>query len=266
MKYTLGRGCHIRPHFSQKVVFFIAVILFPVAIVGQVKTDVEAAARVATVEKLFGTLPKEQRALLVRGEVLVRSPKNALDPEIAGLKDVAAIDPNYLVEAISVLPKEGSEDALRRLSASLANVEGYPRIRFFSKRWGHDFPLFESLKIKARVDSADGVSLDALTVMDPLIPGFNATYSLGRSDGRLEFSSRNQSAVLYKSVQVIKTGQMIWRITAFVDGGSLVFFSVGAARVFDLFGSLRDRLEPAFNGRAQAFFQFMHGELSRKGE
>ena len=185
----------------------------------------------------------------------------AAAPGAADLKAaISGLKPNYLTEVMAVLPASPEAELTVRLETALEAVGDYTKIPYYSLRWKKTFPLFDSVEILARVTDAGSGRVDVRLVMDPF-DQFPARYSWRRESNGLAFSCENTGPISYHGVRAVQSGAMIWRLVLYRSGDRMVFYGVGAVKAFDMFGAIRDRLEPSFIGRTEAFFTYMLGRL-----
>jgi hypothetical protein len=178
----------------------------------------------------------------------------------AALDAVSRLAPNYLVEVIASYPAKGHEAAFPSLAATLANVEGYVGLPYYSEKYAKTYDLFDSAKVLSR-DSRGGQSvIEALMHMKPF-DEYKVRYQCEATQASLVFSGSNLDYLVYKGIKAVKPGEMIWRIVAYRSGDRLYFHGIGAVKAFDMFGAVRDRLEPSFVGRTKAFFLAMQDKI-----
>jgi hypothetical protein len=186
---------------------------------------------------------------------------------------VASVRPNYLTEVLAIIPaadEAAAEGLIKRLATALADPKGYIGIPYWSKRQQKTYDLFDKMVIDSRTPSGNGERIETLQHMEPF-DDFRARYEYsllvsGSGSGRstaLLFSSVNLDPIIYsyQKFKAVSTGDMVWCLYAFRDGSRVVFYGVGAVKVFDLFGAFRDRLEASFMGRVEAFFGFMSARM-----
>ena len=196
-----------------------------------------------------------------------RSPPPPAAPASAELRrEVEELKPNYLCEVLALFPLAEAPALFEELKASLQAVEDYPKIPYYSRQLKKFFPLFDSARIDSRQAEARGEGARLSLAMRPF-GAFSAAYSWSETGESLGFRLENSSGIAYHGVTAVQPGKMIWRILLYRSGERMVFYALGCVRAFDMFGALRDRLEPSFVGRTEAFFDYMRGRLQRaKGE
>jgi len=231
------------------------------------------APRVAA-EPAFRNLSPAEAAAIDSGEVLIRTVRDARSLGLAAASPaadelrsrIAAIRPNYLSEVMAAFPAadDAAASALfARLAAGLSDVEGYVGIPYYSKRNKTTYDLFDKLVVQSRAALPDGESIVAIQHMEPF-DDYAARYEYrlvgpARKLMALTFSGVSLGPIIYsyRNLRAVEPGNMVWELYAFRDGDRVLFYGVGAVRAFDLFGAIRDRLEPSFTGRIQAFFDHM---------
>jgi len=206
-------------------------------------------------------------AALGRGEALLRTPSTAsqLTPPLGapGVDELMAsmkrLGPNYLVEMIARV-HGGDAGILDRLVAALSTPEAWVGIPYYSVRQGRTYDLYDLSVATARTRVSDGEQIEARHHMQPFEP-YTARYEYHRGPASLLFSGSTTAPLVYKGIRAVGPGELQWRILAWKSGEFWYFYGVGAVRAFDLFGAARDRLEPSFIGRTEAFFKFMRGRF-----
>lgn len=224
---------------------------------------------------VFRNLSKEDVAALDRGEPVVHPLTNsgklslALADERAGEigKRVGALRPNYMTELIASIPVRSAaetESILDRLAATLADVVGYMKIPYWSKRQQTTYDLFDKMEVLDRKPLAKGESIEVRQHMEPF-DDFRTRYEYRREAGALRFSGVNLDTIVYtyKHFSAVSPGNMIWELYVFRQGDRLDIYGVGAVKAFDLFGLFRDRLEPSIMGRVEAFFRYVAEKINQ---
>lgn len=222
---------------------------------------------------VFPGITADDRASLERGEVIIRAVSGtdrlslaAFDPRAESLlADIAKLKPNYLTEFLMAIPLEGArkgEAVLDDLARALADVAGYNKIPYWSVRQQTTYDLFDRMEILARKPSGKGEAIEVLQHMEPF-DDFRAVYEYRRFAGGLEFSGVNLDSVIYtyRNFSAVNPGNLVWRLYTFEKEGRLYACGVGAVKAFDLFGIVRDRLEPSFMGRVEAFFRHISRQI-----
>lgn len=221
----------------------------------------------------FHFLSAVEAAKLESGELLVR---NVADPSLLALaaeghaadalrSKIASLNPNYLTEVLTSIPAADAKAAaaiLQRLAATLADPKGYVGIPYWSKRNQRTYDLFDKMEVRARAALPGGESIEVLQHMEPF-DDFRARYEYSLDGDALRFTGSNLDPIIYsyQKFEAVSPNAMVWAIYAFRNGGRVFFYGVGAVKAFDLFGALRDRLEPSFMGRVEAFFTAMSSKI-----
>jgi hypothetical protein len=217
-------------------------------------------------------LGAEDAVRLGRGEAVVRTVDDPSKLSLAAEGEfadqlrsrIASLKPNYISEVMLTIPYR--KGAIEELAAVLANVKGYVGIEYYSKRNKVTTPLFDKVDLAARRSFAGGEVIEATQHMEPF-SDYGCTYryrvkaSPAGPGSELFFIAENTSPIGYNGVQAVTPGNMAWVLYAFPAGDRIVFYGVGGVRAFDMLGALRDRLEPAFIGRVEAFFGYMSKKL-----
>jgi hypothetical protein len=224
----------------------------------------------------FRFLSAAEAAKLESGAILIR---NVADPSLLALaaegfaadalrSKIAGLKPNYLTEVLASVPaadeKTGSA-ILERLAATFADPKGYVGIPYRSKRNRKTYDLFDKMEVLTQAALPGGESIEVLQHMEPF-DDFRARYEYRLEGSSLRFTGSNLDPIIYsyRKFKAVSPEGMVWAIYAFRDGGRVLFYGVGAVKAFDLFGALRDRLEPSFTGRVEAFFTAMSSKMKDK--
>ncbi len=233
-----------------------------------------ALAGAAAAEQPFRGLDAAEEATLAAGKAVIRSVRDARSLGLAASGKaaeelrarIASIRPNYVSEVIAIVQAPSAEAAaadLGRLAAALADVKGYVGIPYFSKRQQKTYDLFDKLAVGSRRPLAGGESIEATQHMEPF-DDYAARYEYrlegsAKAETALVFSGVNLDPIIYsyRNFKAVSPGDMVWALYAWREGDRVYFYGAGAVRAFDLFGAFRDRLEPSFTGRIQAFFDYM---------
>ncbi len=213
-------------------------------------------------------LSTQEIELLKNGGALIRQVDTAsklslvpFDAEaLAILKEIAQLNPNYLVEVIALVPYVPSAKQIEQLAGALFDFEGYIGIPYYSVRMKKTYDLFDKMNILLRKDVPSGEYIEAEQHMKPF-EDYKASYEYRMSADSLVFHSVNLSHLTYKGIRSVAPGDMKWHLYVFNSKGLLVYYGVGAVKAFDMFGLIRNRLEVSFIGRVGAFFDYMSAQL-----
>jgi len=189
--------------------------------------------------------------------------KSGSDETGAILKQFREIHPNFLAEALFVMPvKSGKEQAtLMEVKQFLQSVKQFEDIPYYSKQNGTWNPMFEDINILEKLDSPDGSEkITTVQKMRPFNP-YTAVYLYTLSDGILEYDTFNTTPLYYKWMKGVKEEKMHTTLLVQAHPGYLFFYGLGGARAFDFFGLFGKRLDVAFIGRIKAFFEWFHKEF-----
>jgi hypothetical protein len=218
------------------------------------------------VQAYFKNRSPEELLALERGDILVgklsdwrKMGLGASGQAADRLRErIAALRPNYVTEFMAVT--QADDGALDRLAAALGDVKDYVTIVYHSKRYDHDFPLFDKMTVRSRKALPGGERIESSQHMMPF-EDFDAGYEYSLSGDELYFDSQNSSSLRYGGFSAVKPGDMVWSIYALRSGGSVYFYGIGAMSAFDAFGIVRDRLETSFIGRVESFMRYMYGRM-----
>ena len=191
----------------------------------------------------------------------------SLLPETAGSKGIiehfSDLRPNFLAEAMFVLPvEEGKEQStlikVKNLLQSVGQFEGIP---YYSRHNGTWNPLFENMTVyRPRILSSGIEEILAEQKMRPFKP-YTAVYKYDLSYGTLLYETYNLTPLYYKWMKGVEKEGMYTSLLVKAYPGYLFFYGLGGARAFDFFGLFGKRLDVAFTGRIEAFFEWFHQEF-----
>ena len=212
----------------------------------------------------------EQRAL-EKNELVMREldshEQARIDRQATGAPEVLdkfeSLDPNFLAEAVFVLPvKTGREqEILAEVEEFLQQVNRYENIPYYSEHNGTWNPLFEDIRVQELPVLPDGT--EQIVTRQKMRPfkHYTAVYSFSSSKNHLVYSSWNRTALDYKWMQAVKPEQMYTALLVEARPGQLFFYGLGGARAFNFFGLFGNRLDVAFTGRIESFFNWFHKEF-----
>lgn len=221
-------------------------------------------------EPIFPGLSKAELQGLAGGIPVVRAVESfsrlaipALAPGASELLgELSSMKPNYLTEVMAIVPVGATGADISRFTAALYTIENYPKIPYYSKQWKKEFPLFDSMRILEQGKTEDGRTTAKVELVMMPFESFSARYEWKRYGDTVAFSCVNATPLVYRGIRAVQPGNMVWRIIMYQVGDNIVFYGIGAVKAFDLFGALRDRLEPSFVGRTEAFLSYMLRQLN----
>jgi enamine deaminase RidA (YjgF/YER057c/UK114 family) len=196
--------------------------------------------------------------------------KSETDQAKAILGSFKKLRPNFLAEAFFVLPVEAGMEqaALIEVRHFLKSVKNFESIPYYSKQNETWTTMFEDINIQEELDLPDGS--ESITTIQKMLPfnPYTAVYQYSLSDGILEYKTFNMTPLYYNWMKGVKEEGMYTSILVQAHPGYLYFYGLGGARAFNFFGLFGNRLDIAFTGRIEAFFEWFHKEfvLSRLGE
>ena len=217
----------------------------------------------------FSRLPAAESAAILRGESIFRQPSGWRELALpAGApfaqeltEETRKSGANYIGEVLMVLPWNATTAGLPgSLALLLGEVEKHVGIPYYSVRNKETYPLYDKAVILERSTDATKGKLIALLHMEPF-SDYRASYVWTvRSDG-LSFRSENLSPLEYRKTKAVATGDLVWRLEAYVSGEQWILYGIGRVKAFDMFGLLRDRLSASFTGRIEAFYSSIFARL-----
>lgn len=175
--------------------------------------------------------------------------------------------PNFLAEAMFVMPvKPGDEQmVLRDVKSFLQSVKGFEEIPYYSKQNDTWYPLFEDiniLELPVFPDGSEGIIAEQK--MRPFKP-YTAVYRYDLSGGTLMYETYNRTPIYYKWMKGVGDEKMYTTLLVQAYPGCLFFYGLGGTRAFNFFGLFGKRLDVAFIGRIEAFFEWFHQEFVLSG-
>ncbi len=223
----------------------------------------------------FTNLTSAEAAMLDRGEPVIRAVKSVREFGLLPFDDRAValrsrfekLKPNYITELLLSIPVKNKEQAaatLSDLALALADVYGYVKIPYWSVRQKTMYDLFDMMEVLKRTRQEGGESIEVRQHMEPFAT-FRARYEYRQYPDVLLFSGVNLEPIVYsyKNLKAVASGGMLWELYVFMGEGRLYAYGAGGVNAFDLFGLVRDRLEPSFMGRVDAFFRHISNKMNR---
>jgi hypothetical protein len=220
----------------------------------------------------FAGLSSEDSARIESGRIVIRRPKDPARsslmargawPERIG-ESLADLRPNYATEVMASVDARGMD--LANLAKKLSDVGSFLGIPYYSVQFQTTYLLFDKIVLKESSGTPDGGRILALQHMKPF-DDFEALYEYSTerdpsgSVRAVRFQCQNVSGMRYQGITAIAPGAMRWYVYCVRVGDRYYFYGIGAARVFDFFGALRDRIETSFVGRVTAFMVHAGGML-----
>ena len=96
--------------------------------------------------------------------------------------------------------------------------------------------------------------------MRPFKP-YTAVYKYDLSYGTLLYETYNLTPLYYKWMKGVDREKMSTTLLVQAYPGYLFFYGLGGAKAFNFFGLFDNRLDTAFTGRVEAFFEWFHKEF-----
>jgi hypothetical protein len=224
----------------------------------------------------FKALPSEDYKVLESGQPLIRTLRSVKelcltpfdDTANAMLKKAGDLKPNYITEFLLSVPVSKpaiAQDMLKNLFSTLTDVVGYMYIPYWSVRQQTTYDLFDKMEIISQTNKNQSQTIVALQHMEPF-DDFRAEYHCTTKNTGLSFSSRNLDSIIYsyRNFSAVAPDNMRWELYVFLQDDKLYAYGIGAVKAFDFFGVFRDRLEPSFAGRVEAFFLHVAGKLHNR--
>ncbi len=216
-------------------------------------------------------LSEEERAVLGRGEVLIRNIDYARymsiegeNPGIKKLRDsVSATKPNYLAEIIKVEPYEGNEDLPKKIRSALENIEEYAGIPYWSERHQRYYDLYTTAEILSAETREGGLEFfRAKLFMEP----FGDIYcpiEIEDSDDYLFYEQTNTNPLKFEGITCVNPYCMKSTILLFRDGENWILYGAGGVRAPRI-PFLTHRIETSFINRIKTFCNFIFSKLEEE--
>lgn len=214
------------------------------------------------------TITKEEIHLLNSNRAVINSLDSyqdiRLQPESSEAKSILdhfkKLRPNFLAEAIFVLPvKVGEEQAVfRDVKRFLQAVKTFGNIPYYSRQNGTWNPMFENIIIQESSVFTDG---SEKIITEQMMRPFKTNTSVYRyylAKNSFLYENFNSTPLYYKWMKAVDKEEMYTTLFVQAYPGYLFFYGLGGARAFDFFGLFGARLDVAFIGRIEAFFEWFH--------
>ncbi|MEJ5187925.1 DUF6675 family protein [Treponema sp. J25] len=167
------------------------------------------------------------------------------------------MNPNFLAEAVYILPvRPGLEQKLKdAIVRKLKEVSYLDSIPYYSKRNKTTQPLFQDTII---LDTRTNALRTTILAQQKMLPFETSqfTYNFIEDKDYFLFYSENSKPLVYNNISTAGAGAMRTALIIETYAGYIVCYGMGGARAFTFFGLLNDRLETAFLGRIEAFYQW----------
>ena len=211
-------------------------------------------------------LTPAEKEQLARQKVVMRvlgSYRDIRFEELQLMERFEQINPNYLYEAMFILPVEpGSEQKeLQAAKDFLQEPDRLEKIPYYSRHNDNWTRLFADIEVEALPVYADGSEgLITLQQMIPFEP-YTAAARYRLTGDMLVYTATNRTPLYYKWMKGVKAEQMNISMLVQASPGRLFFYGLVGAKAFDFFGLFHNRLDQAFAGRAEAIFEWFHKEF-----
>ncbi|GMO59752.1 MAG: hypothetical protein Ta2A_05740 [Treponemataceae bacterium] len=172
---------------------------------------------------------------------------------------IQLLKPNYLSEAIFVLPFDKNKNAADKLFTLLDDVEGYTKISYWSFRHQTDFWLYSYVKNVVRKKTAARSDITALFKMSPF-DEFAGRVELTKGADAVYYSIENTDPMKYDGIPLVKKSSMISCFVLFRHGDNLVFYGLGGAKVTPV-PFYSNRIEDSIMGRVKSISEFVYGKF-----
>lgn len=241
-----------------------------------------SVAAAANDPSLFDLVPEyaerlTEQTTVVGGPVGFR--QIAMIPDHRDADEILAIiddvRPSIAFERLVFVPGPLRDDAVVSIYNALRDVNELAGLRYYNAGQQRESTLFHSSFPVDRDDTTRSITvphIDALPHRSELwvmqdTPPFGeivSTYRYRADDGVVLMSAANQDPLEFRGVRVVRRDKMMTLILVIRVQEGLLMYGLGGARAFLAFGLLDDRIEPAFEGRAQAVFDWFAAQhLSR---
>ena len=237
---------------------------------------------VASDPSLFDLVPEHvaelmERTTVLRGPIgfqeVTLLPDHRATDEIQALID--EVQPSIAFERLVFVAGPLRDDALVLIYNALRSVDELAGLRYYNAGRQRENTLFNSSFPVHRDDITQAITvsrIDALPHRSVLwvmqdTPPFGeivSTYRYRAADGVVFMSAANQDPLVFRGVRVVQQNGMLTLILVIRVQEGMLMYGFGGARAFLAFGLLKHRIEPAFEGRARAMFDwFATQHLSR---
>lgn len=171
-------------------------------------------------------------------------------------------NPNFIAEAVLVLPiqVETEQKEIDYIITLLSDIVSFDTIPYYSnqnKTWN---PLFENTIIKQVHRTEDESLIFASQMMRPF-EQTEMSYAIHIQEKGVVFISKNNQPLKFNGVTVVDPGKMITNLFVESQPGYILLYGIGCARTFNFFGLFGNRLNAAFIGRIEAFYQWFFDKI-----
>lgn len=211
-------------------------------------------------------LTDSEKNQLKNGDFVFNSIKSIKNVRINKIKEteqdietVKKVNPNHLIEVIKILPYEGNENLIERISEIMQDIDAYKEIPYYSEKHERYFQLFEEAEIISISKENEKLIIDERLLMNPL-KSYTARIEAENQGDYYFYTLRNTEKVKYLFLNAIKKEKMIAGVSVFRYGENWVIYALGGAYIFH--GPFfSDFVEEMFCGRIKSFVLFMFQKL-----
>lgn len=249
----------------KRNIFFIAIVLiFSVSGFSQQFSNV--------LDCFNENLSSEERSLLERGEVVIRSTNdfNKLclnDTNYKELEHVRQImqflEPNYFAEVIYVMPCEGNENLCDIIEGYFKDVPSYRQIPFYlndeKDAWK---PLFSVAEKLDETSFQNRYVMNTKFRMKPLSK-YTAKMDMERGTDSLVFTHANTSRLTVWGITVIKEYKCLAGLAVVRVGDNYLIYGAGGANAWKP-ENYKEKLEKMFSSRISDFMTYYVRKLTEE--
>ncbi len=216
-------------------------------------------------------IDSEELYRLLNKEMIIRVLESYKDihllPESTETKPIIdhykKLRPNFLAEIMFVMPvSPGEEQAvLQDVKDFLQFVKTFEDIPYYSKHNNAWVPMFDNITIKELTVFPDGS--EGIITEQKMLPfkSYTSVYRYYLSEDNFLYKNYNSTPLYYKWMKGVDKEKMSTTLLVQAYPGYLFFYGLGGAKAFDFFGLFGNRLDTAFTGRVEAFFEWFHKEF-----
>lgn len=176
--------------------------------------------------------------------------------------DLLPLKPNFLtLFDFEIIIPVGEEDLyLSKITDLLTDFSRYSEIPYYSKQNNSWHKLFYDLEQSYTFNDSWTEILNLR--MQPFEQG-ELQVSMESGHSGIFFNITNIDPMYYGIIRAARAHNMRISLSVEKAPGKIMFYGLGGAKAFGGFGSLRKRLDVAFNGRIESFFLWINNEIKQ---
>ena len=179
------------------------------------------------------------------------------------IQSINKLNPKYLAEVIEIIPINGNEDLVERLTNLLENVPDYSGIPLWSERHQTYFDLYSSAEIISISKKENSTEILADLLMDPFGHVQQNIVITNDYDSILYFSENLNTLKYYDDFKCVSPKKMNMDILLFKDEDNWILYGIGGVNAPKI-PFFSERIQVSFINRIKTFCNFIFTKLNEQ--